>query len=239
MHALNDLLQRWFAKPRLDSRQASRLASWQALPANATSVSFKDARCVVLDVETTGLNLATDTLISIGAVAIVNGRISLGDTFSVILQQRNSSRKENILVHGISGSEQREGVTPADALLSFLEYLGKAPLVAFHVAFDETMVRRAMRQHLGLSFRHPWLDLAYVMPALCPDLMHSHRSLDDWSRHFDIRNENRHNALADALVTAQLLLIAVSRLQKEGQASYKDLRSLERGYRHEIGRAHV
>ena len=61
---------------------------------------------MVLDVETTGLNLVSDTLISIGAVAVVNGRIALGDSFSVILQQRTSSRKENILVHGISGSEQ-------------------------------------------------------------------------------------------------------------------------------------
>jgi DNA polymerase-3 subunit epsilon len=236
LQALNNLLQRWFARPRLDTRQASRLASWHALPASATSASFNNTRCVVLDVETTGLNLATDTLISIGAVAVVNGRIALGDTFSIILQQRNSSRKENILVHGISGSEQREGVAPADALLAFLEYLGKAPLIAFHVAFDETMIRRAIRQHLGFSFRHAWLDLAYVMPALCPDLMHSHRSLDDWSRHFDIHNDNRHNALADALVTAQLLLVAVSRLQKGGEVSYKDLRSQERSYRYASGR---
>ena len=151
--------------------------------------SSKQSRCVVVDVETTGLNLMTDTLISIGAVAVVNGRIALGDSFSVILQQRISSHKENILVHGISGSEQREGVSPADALLAFLEYLGKDPLVAFHVAFDETMIRRAMRQYLGFSFKHHWLDLAYVMPALYPALMHSHRALDDWSRHFDIRNE--------------------------------------------------
>jgi DNA polymerase-3 subunit epsilon len=169
-------------------------------------------------------------------VAVVNGRIALGDSFSVILQQRTSSRKENILVHGISGSEQREGVSPADALLAFLEYLGKDPLVAFHVAFDETMIRRAMRQYLGFSFKHPWLDLAYVMPALCPDLMHSHRALDDWSSHFNLHNENRHNAVADALVTAQLLLIAASKSRQDGDSSYDDLRSLERSYRYATGK---
>jgi DNA polymerase-3 subunit epsilon len=192
---------------------------------------------VVLDVETTGLNLVSDTLISIGAVAVVNGRIALGDSFSVILQQRVSSRKENILVHGISGSEQREGVSPADGLLAFLEYTGKDPLVAFHVAFDETMIRRAIRQYLGFSFRHPWLDLAYVMPALYPDLMYSHRALDDWSGHFDIYNENRHNAAADALVTAQLLLIAANTARQDSDFSYDDLRSMERSYRYATGKA--
>jgi len=191
---------------------------------------------VVLDVETTGLNLMKDTLISIGAVAVVNGRIALADSFYVVLQQREISRKENILIHGISGSEQREGESPADALLAFLEYLGNDPLVAFHVKFDETMIRRAMRQYLGFAFEQTWLDLAYVLPALLPDLMHSHRGLDDWSRHFNIRNEDRHNAVADALATAQLLLVATKTAGQSRDCGYDDLRSLERTYRYASGK---
>jgi DNA polymerase-3 subunit epsilon len=231
------MLQRWFSpKPRLGTNQEARLSAWRALPMSTQSTHLENSRCVVLDVETTGLNLMADTLISIGAVAVVNGRIALGDSFSVILQQRTSSRKENILVHGISGSVQMEGTLPADALLAFLEYLGKDPLVAFHVAFDETMIRRAMRQYLGFSFRHSWLDLAYVMPALYPELVYSHRSLDDWSQHFGFLNEDRHNALADALVTAQLLLVAFNDARGSGDPSYDGLRSLERTYRYTSGK---
>ena len=229
---MKHLLQRWFApRPQLNPRQAERLASWRELPEVERTAAFDHTRFVVVDVETTGLNLLTDTLISIGAVAVVNGRIALGDSFSVVLQQRESSRKENILIHGISGSAQREGVLPADALLAFLEYLGKSPLVAFHVAFDETMIRRAMRQYLGTSFKRPWLDLAYVLPALYPDLMRSHRALDEWAGHFDIRNDDRHNALADALVTAELLLVAIAqaRFARETK-NYDGLRKLERAF---------
>jgi DNA polymerase III subunit epsilon len=229
---MKHLLQRWFTpKPRLSPQQAEQLASWRVLPDIDRTATFDHARYVVVDVETTGLNLLTDTLISIGAVAVVNGRIALGDSFSVVLQQRESSRKENILIHGISGSAQREGVLPADALLAFLEYLGKSPLAAFHVAFDETMIKRALRQYLGISFKHPWLDLAYVLPALYPDLMRSHRALDDWAGHFDIRNDDRHNALADALVTAELLLVAIAqaRLAHETK-NYDGLRKLERAF---------
>ena len=234
---MKDLLHRFFArKPALDSLQSARLSAWHTLPPPKQNSSFSGSRYVVLDVETTGLNLMTDTLISIGAVAVVNGKIALSDSFSVILQQRTISDKENILVHGISGTEQREGMSPADGLLAFLEYLGKDPLVAFHVAFDETMIRRAMREYLGLSFKHPWLDLAYVMPAMYPELMYSHRSLDDWSSLFKIPNENRHNAAADALATAQLLLIAASRSRQDRDSSYDDLRSLERSYRYATGK---
>ncbi len=190
----------------------------------------------MLDVETTGLNLMKDTLISIGAVAVVNGHIVLADSFYVVLQQRESSRKENILVHGISGSVQREGESPVDALLAFLEYLGKDPVVAFHVTFDETMIRRAMREYLGISFKHPWLDLAYVMPSLFPELMHRHRGLDDWALNFNIRNEDRHNAVADALTTAQLLLIAIKVARQVPIFGYFGLRSLERYFRDNSGK---
>ena len=229
---MKKLLQRWFApRARLDAQQAARLADWEKLPAPDAKLPFDQARYVVVDVETTGLNLMTDTLISIGAVAVVSGRVVMADSFSVVLQQQQSSRKENILIHGISGSVQRDGVPPADALLDFLEYLGDAPLVAFHVAFDETMIRRAVRQYLNYNFKHPWLDLAYVMPALNRELVRSHRVLDDWISRFGIRIEARHNALADALATAQLLQIAQSQAQHKDISDYTGLRDLERAQR--------
>ncbi len=230
---MKNLLQRWFApRPRLSPQQSARLASWHALPEPEHTATSGRARLVVVDVETTGLNLMTDTLISIGAVAVANRSIALCDSFSVVLQQQESSRKENILIHGISGSTQREGMLPADALLAFLEYLGKSPLVAFHVAFDETMIKRAMRQYLGIAFKHTWLDLAYVLPALWPESRHSHRSLDDWSARFAIRNDDRHNAVADALATAQLLLVAIGQARRTHDTdSYGGLRRLERAFR--------
>jgi len=233
---MKHLLQRWFApKPRLSAQQSERLASWRVLPEIDRTAAFDHTRFVVVDVETTGLNLMTDTLISIGAVAVVNGRIAMADSFSVVLQQRESSRKENILIHGISGSAQREGVLPADALLAFLEYLGKSPLVAFHVAFDETMIRRAMRQYIGISFNRPWMDMAYVFPALQPELMRSHRSLDDWAGHFNIRNNDRHNAVADALATAELLLVGIAKARHAHDTkSYDGLRKLERAFRNKL-----
>lgn len=226
------LLQRWLTpKPRLTEQQVARLAAWSALPAPDGQGHFDHSRCVVVDVETTGLNLVTDSLISIGAVALEGRRIVLGDSFSVVLQQRQISRKENILVHGISGTVQRQGIDPVEALLAFLEYVGKSPLVAFHVQFDETMIRRALRQYLGLNFKHAWLDLAYVMPALYPTLAYRYRVLDDWIGYFNIRVEARHNALADALATAQLLQIAQTKSRTKDVADFAGLRDMERNQR--------
>ncbi len=211
--------------------QRQRLAAWEELPNAALGRPVSETRCVVVDVETSGLNLMEDRLISIGAVAVVDGKIALGDSFYVVLQQQAASEKGTILLHGIGTSAQLEGVPPAEALLGFLDFLGKAPLIAFHVTFDETMIRRALREYLGFSFKHPWLDLAYVMPGLNPALARKHRALDDWVGHFGIRIDVRHNALADAMATAQLFQVALAQGARKNITDFAGLRDLEKAQR--------
>ncbi len=223
---------RWFGPAvRLLPAHSQRLAAWKALPAPSLTLPVLGSRYVVVDVETTGLDLGKDRLISIGAVAVVGGKIALGDSFYVVLQQRTVSDKGNILLHGIGTAAQLEGEPPTEALLAFLEYLGKSPLVAFHVAFDETMIRRALREHLGLNLKHSWLDLAYVMPGLNPPLARRCRALDDWIDRFGIRIDARHNALADALATAQLFQVAYAQAARQGMVDMAALRGLEQAQR--------
>ncbi len=225
-------LPRWLGGgPQLSLQQQQRLAAWEELPRAALAAPVGETRCVVVDVETSGLNLLEDRLISIGAVAVVNGKVALGDSFYVVLQQQAASKKGNILLHGIGTTAQLEGAPPVEALLAFLDYLGKAPLIAFHVTFDETMIRRALREYLGFSFRHPWLDLAYVMPGLNPSLARKYRALDDWIGHFGIRIDVRHNALADALATAQLFQVALAQGNKRNIGNIAGLRDVEKAQR--------
>lgn len=223
-------LNRWLnRRVHLTDAQAARLAAWQALPRSQTKHSFDAARLVVLDVETTGLNLVKDRLIAIGAVAVVLGKIDLNDSFETVLQQNQASSKENILIHGIGGAAQISGQSPVDALLDFLDFLGSSPLVAFHVTFDQTMLCRAMRQFLGLSFKRDWLDLAYVAPGLHPETrLHA---LDDWLKFFYIHNDSRHNALADAVSTAQLLTILIHVAKQKNILNYTALQSVEKNQR--------
>jgi DNA polymerase-3 subunit epsilon len=228
-------LERFFAKPPgLTPQQARRLAAWQALKPPRPDRPIRETRCVVVDVESSGLNISRDRLIAIGAVAVVHGQVQLGDGLEIVLQQAQVSTKDNILIHGIGGTAQQAGMPPADALLNFLDYLGKDPLIAFHVAFDESMISRALKTFLGFNFKHDWADLAYVAPALYPQFARSHRSLDDWMRLFQISNYARHNALADALSTAELLLVLRQKLEARKASSFRGLKELERDRRRQI-----
>jgi DNA polymerase-3 subunit epsilon len=205
--------------------------AWLRTSGGNLDTAFDRARYVVVDVETTGLDMINDRLIAIGACVVEGGRVTLVESFEIVLRQDRVSSKDNILIHGIGGEAQREGVEPVEALLRFLDFLGKSPLVAFHVTFDQTMIKKAMREYLGFEFKHPWLDLAYVMPGLLPEYAHRYRALDDWSGHFRISNFARHSALADAMATAQLLLCALPLAKGRHSANYRDLQALEKAQR--------
>lgn len=225
-------LSRLFSRRvELDATTTQRLQDWRNQPESNLADAFGETRFVVVDVETTGLDLNRDRLIAIGACAVENGRVTLADSFEIVLRQNKVSSKDNILIHGIGGEAQREGEEPVEALLRFLDFLGKSPLVAFHVTFDQTMIKRAVKEYLGFEFNHPWLDLAYVMPGLLPEYARRYRALDDWSGHFRISNFARHSALADALATAQLFLCALPLAESKRSTSYRNLQDLEKAQR--------
>ena len=168
------------------------------------------SRWVVLDVESSGLDARRDRLLAIAAIGVrlranAQPAIDLGDSFEVVLRQGEVGvDKANILLHGIGVGAQREGVEPRPALEAFAAWLGDAPLVAYHSAFDETLIQRAMQSVLGRRLANPWLDLAPVAAAVQPGV--GARALDDWLAHFDIPCAVRHQAAADTLATAELLL---------------------------------
>jgi DNA polymerase-3 subunit epsilon len=162
---------------------------------------------VTVDVETSGLDMHKDRLLSIGAVSVDRSRIDHADCFEIVLKQDATSTTDNILVHRIGGQRQLGGVEPAEALIRFLEYVGHAPLVAYRAEFDRTVLDRTLREVLGTQTMSRWIDLAELLPALYPG--NDNKTMDDWLRAMNITMIERHDALADALATAQMLQICL------------------------------
>ena len=188
------------------------------------------ARWVVVDCETGGLDAARDPLLSVAAVAVRGGCIALGESFSAVLRQDAPSDPANILVHRIGGEAQRGGRPAAQALREFAEFVADGLPVAFHAPFDEAALRRAMAG-AGLQAPRPWLDLAGLAPALNPEPGAARRALDDWLVKYGIDCPERHEALADAYATAQLLLVLLAQAERQGAGTVDALRRLERSGR--------
>lgn len=206
MRFLAELLR---TRPALPPGLEARLQRLSELAPPPTRNRHRASRYVTVDVETTGLDLKRDRVLSIGAVAVERGAIALGRCFEVVLRQPESSSRDNILVHRIGGQRQLAGVDPAEALVSFLEYVGHAPLVAYRADFDRTMIDRALKETLNTRTQSAWIDLAKLLPALYPS--NECRTMDDWLAFMGVRMIARHDALADALATAQMLQVCLHR----------------------------
>jgi len=190
-------------------------------------------RWVVVDVETTGLDVEHDHLLSIAAVALVfepgatSPRIRLDDSFEGVLHHESpSADKDNILLHGIGVAAQRAGAAPRDVLAAFEAWRAEAPLLAFHAPFDAAMLGRAMALHLGRELAPPWLDIAPIASTLRPEARA--QGLDEWLDHFGIDCAVRHQAAADALAAAELLLRLWPAARAQGCDRFDALAALAR-----------
>jgi DNA polymerase-3 subunit epsilon len=186
----------------------------------ATAPAINQRRWVVLDVESSGLDAHHDRLLALAAIAVhfeaSVPRINLGDSFEVVLRQPLSALapdKGNILLHGIGVGAQQGGTEPALAMAAFEAWVGDSPLLAFHAAFDQTMIERACRSVLGKCLPNPWLDLEPLAAVLFPEVRA--RALDEWLAHFRIECAQRHQAAADTLATAELMLKLWPALRRE------------------------
>jgi DNA polymerase III subunit epsilon len=186
-------------------------------------------RWVVVDVETSGLDAHSDRLLAIAALGLrtdpVLRRIDIvpGDSFEVVLGQDAVSDHDNILLHGIGAQRQRDGVEPARALQAFVDFVESSPLLAFHSAFDQTLIERYVNQWLGIRLVNPWLDIADLCAVTHQEARA--RSLDEWMNHFGLHCMARHQASADTLVSAELLLRIWSRIEPQGMR-WRDLERL-------------
>lgn len=193
----------------------------------AAVTSAANDRWVVLDVETSGMDVASDGLISVGAVALTaDGRIDPGDSIEIVYRQRAASTRANILVHGIGIQAQLRGVEPEQATTTLMDYLRASPLLAFHAAFDRGFLLRTVKMHVNQPLDNPWLDLAQLAPVVQPKV--NLKSLDEWLDHYGITVSARHSAAADAFATALLALRLLAAARADGAASFSDLQALAR-----------
>lgn len=188
-------------------------------------------RWVVLDVETTGLNPSRDALLAIAGVALHwrDGRLSLqaADSFEVVVRHEGGTiDRDNILIHGIGVGQQRRGVAPPQALQAFEAWCGRSARIGYHVAFDRAVLERACRQAGVTRPRARWIDLAPLASLVQRD--RPGRALDDWLEHFGIPCAQRHQAAADVLATAELLLRLWPALRRQGIDGVAALERLER-----------
>lgn len=217
------LLSRLFAGPPQTEAVERARRIWSQARAPDLHVPLSQLRCVVVDTETSGLDPQRAALISIGACAVEGGAVAVTSGFDVLLTQVQASDAANVLVHGIGHAAQSAGERAETALLAYLEFAQRDPLIGYHTLFDVRLLQRALHHNLAVRYRPHHLDLALLLPALLDMPDAARWTLDQWLGHFALESIARHSAISDAFATAQLWLLASTRARAKAHDSLERL----------------
>lgn len=183
--------------------------------------SMENTRFVVFDTETTGLDIANDRILSIGAIGIFNNIIDVADGFEIYLKQ-DQFKAETVEIHGILKEGNLTKLSETEALENFINFIGNAVLVAHHTAFDIEMINAALKRLDLPKLKNKTIDTGILYKKL-EGKKDSHFNLDVLCKEFNIPKHDRHTAAGDAFITALLFLKIISKLKKERNLHYSDL----------------
>lgn len=190
---------------------------------------IKEVEIVSLDIETTGLDSKKDAVVSIGLVQISDLGIKLNTCWHQIIKTNKGLPGKSVVIHNITDDETAEGITIEDAIPELLLRL-KGKIVLVHNSNVEQGFINEICQKL--------YQTDFVMRIIDTQVL-AKRSFDRKNitykpgelRLFNLRKFYKlppykaHNALLDAIATAELFLAMLPTISTSENARLSDFLS--------------
>ncbi len=167
-----------------------------------------------IDFETTGLDPQRDHLLSVGHVEIVHGRVELATARHQVILSRRPLAGENVSIHGITDDQVAAGEPLEKVLPELLEALSGKVLLAHHAAVETGFLKATCLRLYGLAPLFLVIDTLQIARRTLEQRNQPYQGGD--LRLFNLRRElglpayQAHNALCDAIATAELFLAQVA-----------------------------
>ena len=167
---------------------------------------------IALDLETTGLDVANDRIVQIGAVGM-RGPTVLGEPrIDTLVDPGIPIPAASARIHRITDSDAAGSPRLPELLESLVEMFAGRVVVGQNVRFDLAVLRHEAAR-AGVPWRDPpVLDVSHLAGALDRSLVDL--SLDSLANRFGITIEARHDALGDSLAAAGIFSALVPRLRE-------------------------
>lgn len=164
---------------------------------------------VALDLETSSLDVASATILSIAAVRIRHGKVQIGEALELLVAADERDVEAGIHIHRLRPSELRQGLPLADALQQLQAFVGNAAILGYYIRFDLGVLNRHLQAQKLSPLRNRRLELSYAYqrrwlryhPGTPPDLR-----FEAMAERLSVPILHRHTALGDATTTALMWL---------------------------------
>nr|WP_175443266.1 3'-5' exonuclease [Vibrio sonorensis] len=216
VHPLSRMLRR---RKRYYRQQAlpSKIGHLVSLPNITHSTLVSEVEYLVLDIETTGLDPNQDNILSIGWVVVAKGCIEVNSSYHCYIKDNVQVKPETAVINHITPNMLAKGISIQSAMNQLFRAARNRVLVAHCSAIESAFILRYLTKFYGLSsLPLLWLDTLQIEKNLATAI-NRHQKIDveltATRSRYCLPEYVSHNALTDALSTAELLLAQIRRVQ--------------------------
>jgi DNA polymerase III subunit epsilon len=187
--------------------------------------SWRESRLLVVDVELTGLDRDTDELIAFGAVPIEGGRILAGAMIEGLVRPKRQPTAVSVEIHGIRPQDLESAPSLPDAIAPLVEALpGTVPIA--HAAWVERAFLGPALRDAGSKLPRRMIDTAdlwRLLGIVRESRDPGYRPLREITDALGLPTHHPHQALGDALTTAQVFLALATHLEALGHGTLREM----------------
>jgi len=177
---------------------------------------------VCIDIETTGLDVTTERIVSMAGLRLTGQRILRDERFDQFVNPRMPIPARSVAIHGITDDLVASAPEIADVLPDFDAFCGGRVIIGHNICFDLAVLRHeAARCQQNLRER-PWLDTGLLALALNPALGDS--GLESVAQWLGVTVKGRHTAKSDAAMAAEIFVRLIPRLRAAGVRTLAEAR---------------
>jgi DNA polymerase-3 subunit epsilon len=185
---------------------------------------WRDCGFLALDLETTGLDLVHDSIISYGAVPVAGGRVIAPNGVYGLARPDCPITPSSIQIHTLREADLKDAPPLRTAMETLSALLTDRIMVAHAAWVEEAFLRRGFDQ-IGRRKMPPVIDTAALARAagVIPQGSDGDPDLEWLCTKLRLPVMDPHHALGDAMTTAGLFIALASKLDTGGPRSGRAL----------------
>jgi DNA polymerase-3 subunit epsilon len=217
----------WRRRGRARAAPAGPLRDFYRSRLPSRAVDWRMVDYLALDLETTGTDPGTEEIVSAGWVRVARGEIALATAQRRIVRPSKAMPEGSAVIHAITDDEAANGESPCVVVEEVLAALAGRILIAHYAPTELRFLDAACLRCFGSGLFVPVVDTLALARRRCAregrEPERGEFRLDALRRQYNLPRHDMHDALGDAIATAELFLAQAETLSAGNPLPLREL----------------
>ena len=207
---------------------AKEVKNYLSAPLINKNTLIKDIEFLVLDFETTGLNANKDKIVSMGYTVIKDLHILLQYNSHFLVKPKSLLNEKSVTIHCLTDDEVEAGISISAMMQNLLKIMKSKVVIVHFDKIEKNFINKVCSQLYGFENLPIIIVDTLRIESKKRLLVQNSLSISSF-RLFTLREKynlpryKAHNAMQDAIATAELFLAQIAYMGKISELKLKDV----------------